>query len=121
MSQSKYHDSCCSNEGSSCCEEHSHEASCCHEHHHHQEHEECLSEELLELADEAWMEVLKEKIKEHILNVEGNRLDQLAKIVSEANACRWKSKLAAKKGCASFKQQIQQFFSEDCGKDSCKL
>lgn len=62
------------------------------------------------------MEVLKDKIKEEVIKTNGSRLDQLAKIISDANNKRWSAKMGAKKGCESFKQQIADFF---CG-DACK-
>lgn len=49
----------------------------------------------LQLADEAWTEVLKEKIKEHI-RAESKGLDQFAKLVAEANYERWKTKTQEK-------------------------
>lgn len=49
----------------------------------------------LQLADEAWTEVLKEKIKEHI-KAESKAIDQFAKLVAEANYERWKKKTQEK-------------------------
>lgn len=96
-----------------CCESHgNHKDSCCHEHecsheHHHESFD--FHEELLELADEAWMEVLKEKIME---NIRSNcpSIDELAKIVSEGNNKRWASKMAARHECESLKQKIHNHF-----------
>jgi hypothetical protein len=39
------------------------------------------------------MELLKDKIKEHIMSTSGKHLEQLAKIVSDANHARWKYKM----------------------------
>jgi len=39
------------------------------------------------------MELLKDKIKEQILSTTGKNLEQLAKIVSDANHARWKYKM----------------------------
>lgn len=100
---------CCSKEKSSCC--HSHSDSC-HE-------KECdFSGHLLKLADEAWMEVLKEKIKKQIETSCGPHLDQLAQIVAEANGARWSQKLAADKACKDFKSKICDFFS-GCKQGEC--
>lgn len=71
---------------------HQHQCDCeCHTHHHK------YSDELLDLADEAWMEVVKEKIKEEILQHSGKHISQLAKVVAGANHTRWTCKLDEKK------------------------
>jgi len=82
------------------------------------------SHRLLEIADLAWMEVLKEKIKEHIKATDP-KLDELAKIVSEANHKRWKQKMQKEKSCAEhdqccedFEHQLCKLFS--CEDDSCR-
>lgn len=75
----------------------------------HEDHED-LSARLLEMADDAWMEVLKEKIKEHIINSHSEHLDQLAQIVSDTNGKRWKDKMAMKKNCNEFKEKLCQLF-----------
>lgn len=67
---------------------------------------------LLEAADEAWMEVLKDKIKEHILATQNERMTELAKIVSEGNSQRWKNKMEKKHGCMEFKEKLGRFFSQ---------
>jgi hypothetical protein len=107
-----HHGECCSKEGECC---HSEDSCGAHHHHHHEccghhEHED-FSEQLIEMADEAWMEVLKCKIKEHINNSSGSHLDELAKIVSESNHCRWKHKMAGRKGIDTFKHKVRDFFN----------
>ncbi len=85
-----------------CCEGH---CSCCGEH-----HEDTFAKHLLKLADEAWMEVLKEKIKEQIKTLNGKKLDELAKMVAEANNQRWQHKLSAKTECDNFQASVCNFF-----------
>lgn len=103
-----HHDSCCSEvECHECCDD----VCEAHEHHHHHE-EGSFAHELLEMADEAWMEVLKEKIKEHIVKAHGKNLDKLAQLVSESNAERWKSKLALQKNHGEYLEKIAHFFSQ---------
>lgn len=70
----------------------------------------CFSDQLLELADEAWMCLLKEKIKKNIEESSGKHLDQLAAIVSKANHERWNEKMGICKTKEDFKQQIADFF-----------
>lgn len=47
---------------------------------------------LLALADEAWMEVVKERIKELIIQHDP-KIDEIAQVVAEANRHRWHSKI----------------------------
>lgn len=99
----------------SCCRSHQHEEqSCCEGKDGHED----FASHLLSLADEAWMELLKDKIKENILSSSGAQLDQLAKTVAESNGARWKNKLAMKHNACDFKDKIRQLFSCDSG--NCK-
>ena len=87
---------------------------CCHE----QEKDSCPSDELydektewlIEVADMAWMEVLKDKIKEHILATQSEHMTQLAKIVSEGNHELWKHKMENQKAADDFKEKICNFY-----------
>lgn len=101
-------DGCCSEESHHSC--HSHEDSCCDEGHHHHHHDDAdgFCHELLELADQAWMEVLKEKIKHRIASE--CHLDQLAEIIAKANHCRWKGKIAKQKGIHEYRRKVCEFF-----------
>lgn len=72
--------------------------------------EACFSDQLLEMADEAWMELLHEKIKKQIEATSGKRLDELAAIASKANHARWTEKMDICKTKDDFKQQVQDFF-----------
>lgn len=88
------------------CGENCHCKSCCgkHEHGH-------FSDELLALADEAWMELLKEKIKQKIEETTGQHLDQLASIVSTANHTRWNNKMGLCKNNEDYEAKIADFFN----------
>lgn len=48
---------------------------------------------LLAMADEAWLEVLKEKIKE-LIRSHDSKIDELAQVVAETNRNRWHEKNA---------------------------
>src|SRR5436853_7817118 len=52
----------------------------------------------LELADHAWMELLKEKIKEQIQSHSKN-MDELARLIAEGNRERWQSKMENQQCC----------------------
>lgn len=90
----------------SCCSECNHCSCECHK-------QKSFPAQLLEMADQAWMEVLQEKVKQHIEKSSGSHLDELAKLVAESNNNRWKNKMAMQKGCHSFTDKIREFFSRE--------
>lgn len=97
-----------------------HEKHCCHGHFKHEEcHHHCAHEHkdekanyFLELADEAWEEVLKDMIKEYILETQRDRIAKLAKIVSEGNHQRWRNRMEQKQDCKEFMEELIKFFSK---------
>ncbi len=105
---------------SSCsCSEHGCNCSCHGENScHHHGHEDKYSHQLLELADKAWMEILKEKIKAEILVQSGDRLTELAKLIAGTNHKRWAAKMHAKKSCAEFESQLHAAMC--CHDKECK-
>lgn len=103
--------------------EHQHEGSCscgcgcgAKFHSHHDEGEEgChCAEKFLAIADDAWREVLKEKIKAKILEKKGEHIERLAELVARANGEKWKLKITGKTKCNEFKDNLKEFFSS-CG------
>lgn len=74
-----------------------------------------FAHKLLELADDAWEEVLYDKIKAKIEESCGKDLNELATIVSNSNKARWANKLNSKEACKNYEDQIAQFF----GKKKC--
>ena len=84
---------------------------CSHSHEEHCEEHSDFACDLLEIADEAWMCLLKDKIKEQILATNGKHLDELAKLISESNNSRWKLKMAKKTNVEEFRTKIHTFFS----------
>ncbi len=71
-----------------------------------------MHEKLLCLADEAWKEVLKEKIKQEIEKTSGAKLSSLAKLVAEANGKKWAFMIQGKKACEDYKTQVRNLLSE---------
>jgi hypothetical protein len=67
-----------------------------------------MPEKLLCLADEAWREVVKEKIKAEIEKTAGQKLDKVAKLVAEANHRRWAHLIEGKQKCDDFKTQLKE-------------
>lgn len=100
-------------------EEECHEGHCCHHHHAvqpaccHEDHDtECdTAHDLLDLADMAWMEVLKEKIKDHI-RANDQKIDELAAIVADINKERWHHKMAKEKICEDFERRLKDLFNK---------
>ncbi len=91
---------------------------CSSDNHHNEKQNACedaktcsMPEDFLALADEAWLEVLKEKLKENMREVCGKQLDELAKIVCEANGQKWDNRIQAKSHCEAYKQKIGNFFA----------
>lgn len=102
---SEHYQGCCSGEGCGC--------SC-----HKESTAECSSgsfaQTLLALADEAWMEVLKDKIKDEIIKNSGTNLTELARLVSSTNHKRWGAKMHAKQCCHDFDAQLKQVMGASC-------
>jgi hypothetical protein len=111
MPHNHHHCDTCSHEASECsCCCHDHTCSTEHDHHHHHHHHEDFSTQLLSIADEAWMEILKEKIKDQIRSSNGKHLDDLAKMVAEYNETRWKNKMSAQHTIGDFRNKVSSFF-----------
>lgn len=84
-----------------CCHKQEKDDGCCH-----------FSDQLLELADDAWMELLKEKIKTQIEKVSGKHLDDLAKLVNEANHERWHEIFADRRHNDDYKEKLREYFHQ---------
>ncbi len=73
-----------------------------------------MHEKLLALADDAWMELLKEKIKAEIEKTNGQHMDKIAKLVSDANFAKWGSMINAKVKCNEYKENLKALMSGGC-------
>lgn len=110
MSHDCHSDSCShgsqneSHAGCNCCCHKQCQCPCHHEH-------EKYSDQLLDLADEAWMELVKEKIKEEILKHSNDHITKLAQLVSKANNERWKEVLSKKRTVQDFDDQLQDLIT----------
>jgi len=67
-----------------------------------------MTDRLIALADEAWYELLKDKMKEQIQNSCGDKLDKLAEFLSNSNNERWTHMISGKAKCEQFKQDLAQ-------------
>lgn len=111
MTHKHHHHGCCEHEDhDDCCHV---DHTCCHEH----DEDDCCDfpDQLLEVADEAWMELLKEKIKKQIEATSGKKLDELAKLVNEANHSLWHGLFAEKRGTEEYKKKLNDFFHSSEG------
>jgi len=68
------------------------------------------AEKFLDLADEAWKELLKERIKAKILAKKGEHIEKLAELVAKANGEKWKHMISAKTKAHEFKDELKDFF-----------
>ena len=105
----EHHHGPCHHHGSSA------ECPCCQGtcgHHHHAHDHDDFSRQLIQMADEAWMEVLKEKIKEQIQALSGPNLDGLAKLVAQANHERWKHKMEKRKVVEEYREKLASYFNK---------
>ncbi len=59
------------------------------------------------------MEVLKEKIKDHI-RANAQHMDDLARLISEANHEKWRKKMENKQCTGSFEEQLNEFLGLSC-------
>ncbi len=75
-----------------------------------------MPEKLLCLADQAWMELVKEKIKAEIDAKCGEELKKLAGVVAKANCEKWQSMIAGKQRCEEYRSEVKAFFSKGCDK-----
>lgn len=73
------------------------------------------AQKFLELADHAWMELLKEKVKEHTARLSPH-MDELARLIAESNHERWKKKMENESCSDGFQEKLNQFFGKSCPK-----
>ena len=100
-----HNEECCSTNHQ--CADHHCNAGSCHQDPCHSQEECCDSaKSLLQLADHAWMEVLKEKIKD-LIRKNDTRLDEIAQVVADANRAKWHNKIAQEKNCCDYKKKIE--------------
>ncbi len=74
-------------------------------------HDGDFAHELLEMADEAWMCLLKDKIKQQIETLSGNNLNELASLVANANHKKWIDKMACSDAKDDYEDKVAEFFS----------
>ena len=64
------------------------------------------------LANQAWKDVLVEKIKHCLIEEKGEQIERLAKILAKENIQKWKYKLAQKNVQKNFEREVENYISE---------
>ena len=66
-----------------------------------------LADNIKILADKAWSEMLKEKIKKQYEDRMGEKMDEIAKVAADAAIECWKHKIEAKKSVEEHDSKLQ--------------
>ncbi|MFQ5645871.1 MAG: hypothetical protein ACE5GM_02990 [bacterium] len=69
---------------------------------------------LLSLADQAWEELLKEKMKAEIQKSRGEKMDKIARLVVEADLAKWGHMITGKAKCEEYKQSLKELVISNC-------
>ena len=64
------------------------------------------------MADEAWMCLLKDKIKEAFQASSGASMDNIARLTATACGEKWANKMASKKHCEDFRRDLEMAFAQ---------
>ena len=93
-----------------------HSCTCCSDGH---EERGCDPHRLLAIADAAWLEALKEKIKQNIL-ASDHQIDEIAKIIGETNCDLWHQKLAKVKTEKKYESRLCELMDKiNCSDSKC--
>lgn len=70
-----------------------------------------MTDMVFQLANEAWAELLKEKMKEEYEKTMGDHLQKLAETGVEGCMKHWQAKMQSMKECEAFKQKVNDTMS----------
>ena len=65
-----------------------------------------MTDRLINLSDEAWYELLKDKMKDQIQASSGDKMDRMAEFITKANNERWAHMITGRARCEQFKQDL---------------
>lgn len=71
-----------------------------------------MPENFLRIAQDAKMELLKEKMKQQIEAKQGKELEKIAKLVTDEEDYRWLHKIQIRNHCAEWKKKMYAFFKK---------
>lgn len=75
-----------------------------------------MTDQFLSLADQAWTELLKDKMKAEIQKTCGEKLDGLARFLVEGNAERRSALIQGRAKCEQFKTGLAKMMVEGAAK-----
>lgn len=75
-----------------------------------------MTDRMLVMADEAWFELLKDKMKADLQKSCGDKLTKLAGFVTAANNERWSAMINGKAQCERFKSELAAMMIEGASK-----
>ena len=87
---------CC--EAKECCSESCNESSC----------EESKGDMMMNIANEAWEELMKEKMKSAYEKSIGDKMNRTAMVAVEACIAYWGNKMKEKAACAEFEEKLKK-------------
>lgn len=92
---------CCEQScNTSCCDSGCGKDSCC--------EDESKGKMFMGLANEAWSELMKEKMKAAYQKAIGDKMDRAAAISVEACMAYWKHKMTSEAACAEFEEKLMK-------------
>ena len=100
MCKENCEEKCCSAEGKSCCCSEK-GCDCGGEHSEH-------ATMIMQLANEAWTELLKEKMKSAFEKALGDKLNKVAQVGVEASTGYWQNKMKVGIACAEFEEKLKK-------------
>lgn len=69
-----------------------------------------MSAMLMKLADEAWGELMKEKMKKAIEKERGEKMNKVAAVSVQASLAYWEHKMQGKAQCHEFSENLKKAF-----------
>ena len=65
---------------------------------------------IMQLGNEAWAALMKEKMKKKYEETIGKQMDKVAAVGVEGCCAYWKAKMQSKAGCQAFEEALQKAF-----------
>lgn len=69
-----------------------------------------MSKMIFDLANDAWAELMKEKMKAHYEKAIGTRMDKVALVGVEGAIAYWEAQMSNKAKCAEFQDKLKKVF-----------
>lgn len=72
-----------------------------------------MTDEMMCLANQAWADLMKEKMKVHFEKINGPKMDKVAKVCVEMCMGYWQHKMSGKAQCEEHKEKIKNAFMSE--------